>query len=133
SETTPVTVPSASRTGSALTRHSRSLAAISLNDTVSLTHTGSADMTSLTVFILITLQVVPYAPSLVPGPPDRAEPLVGIGRAEGRPCGGRAARLRTSQRRISSAPPTMKGEGATMASCPGERDAVPKKPCMAGR
>ena len=32
-----------------------------------------------------------------------------------------AGRLRITQRRISSAPHTMKGKGATMASCPGER------------
>jgi hypothetical protein len=61
SETTPVTFPCASRTGNALTRHSRSLAAISRNDAVSLTHTGSVDTTSLTVFILITLPTAPYA------------------------------------------------------------------------
>jgi hypothetical protein len=58
SETTPVTRPSASRTGNALTRSSRSLAAISLNDVLSLTHTGRADMTSLTTaFIGITLPI----------------------------------------------------------------------------
>ena len=61
SETTPITFPSASSTGNALTRHSRSLAAISRNDAVSLTDTGSADMTSLTVFIFITLPTAPYA------------------------------------------------------------------------
>ena len=61
SETTPVTFPCASRTGNALTRHSRSLAAISRNDAVSLTHTGSVDITSLTVSILITLPTAPYA------------------------------------------------------------------------
>jgi hypothetical protein len=53
--------PCASRTGNALTRHSQSLAAISRNDALSLTHTGSADMTSLTVFILITLPTALYA------------------------------------------------------------------------
>ena len=61
SETTPVTFPSASRTGNALTRHSRSLAAISRNNAVLLTETGSADMTSWTVFILITLPTTPHA------------------------------------------------------------------------
>ena len=71
SDTTPVTFPSASRTGNALTRHSRSLAAISWNNAVSLTHTGSVDMTSLTVFILITLPLAPDAPSLVRGWPQR--------------------------------------------------------------
>jgi nucleotide-binding universal stress UspA family protein len=43
------------------------------------------------------------------------------------------ARQRTSARRISSAPQTMTGKGATMASWPGESAAVPKKPCRAGR
>jgi hypothetical protein len=55
SETTPHTFPSASRTGNALTRHSRSLAAISLNGVVLRTDIGSEDMTSLTAaFIVIT-------------------------------------------------------------------------------
>ena len=67
SDTTPVTLPSASRTGNALTRHSRSLAAISWNEVVSLTDTGSVDMTSLTVFILITLPLVRSVPSIVRG------------------------------------------------------------------
>src|SRR5689334_3927024 len=71
SETTPVTLPCASRTGNALTRHSRSLPAISRNDAVSPTHTGSVDMTSSTVFILITLPLVPYAPSIVRSRPER--------------------------------------------------------------
>ena len=38
-----------------------------------------------------------------------------------------------SVRRISSAPQTMNGNGATVASWPGVRAAVPKKPCSAGR
>ena len=36
-------------------------------------------------------------------------------------------------RRISSAPQMMNGNGATVASCPPDKAAVPKNPCIAGR
>src|ERR1039457_4053416 len=54
SETTPITFPSSSTTGKALTRSWRSLAAISLNDAPRLTATTWVVMMSLTlVFIVI--------------------------------------------------------------------------------
>src|ERR1700683_78130 len=55
SETTPITFPSSSMTGNALTRDRRSLAAISLNDAPSLTATTWVVMASCTlVFIVLS-------------------------------------------------------------------------------
>ena len=79
-----MTVPSASRTGNALTRNSRSLAAISLNDEVLLTEIGCVDMTSLTTAVII-----------VSSPADKNEPsaISPVSSApQSRPGAGRAGR-----------------------------------------
>src|SRR4029077_9811893 len=56
SETTPITLPASSTTGSALTRYRRSVAAISLKLVSRLTTTTSVVITSMTVaFIVVSI------------------------------------------------------------------------------
>ena len=103
SETTPITFPSSSTTGNALTRYRRSVAAISLKVAPRLTATTSVVMTSLTVAFMVVIPSVHRevatspSPELgrvaeavadrdhaldVPDPPhDLVADLVGLGRA----------------------------------------------------
>src|ERR1700751_5709515 len=86
SETTPITVPSSSSTGNALTRYSRSRAAISLNEAVFRTEIGWADMTSwTTAFIVIQPRLTQFFPpvSLVRGTAVQAGSLVLAAQEEG--------------------------------------------------
>src|SRR6185437_10634126 len=70
SETIPMTLPSRSMTGKALTRCSRSLIAISLNEAISLTAITWVLITSLTVALMAWPPVVPCGSGVVGGDDD---------------------------------------------------------------